>query len=50
MLIRDEIPSDVPAIGRVVTEAMRLLPEATGTEAAISPPRRRGWAIRTAGG
>lgn len=35
MLIRDEIPSDIPAIARVVTEAMRLLPQATGTEAAI---------------
>ncbi len=35
MLIRDETPGDVSAIGRVVTEAMRLLPQATGTEAAI---------------
>lgn len=35
MLIRDETPGDIPAIGRVVTEAMRLLPQATGTEAAI---------------
>jgi len=35
MLIRDETPGDATAIGRVVTEAMRLLPQATGTEAAI---------------
>lgn len=35
MLIRDETTGDIPAIGRVVTEAMRLLPQATGTEAAI---------------
>lgn len=35
MSIRDEISTDAPAIGRVVTEAMRLLPQATGTEAAI---------------
>ena len=35
MLIRDETPGDVSAIGRIVTEAMRLLPQATGTEAAI---------------
>lgn len=45
MLIRDEIPSDVSAIGRVVTEAMRLLPEATGTEAAIVERLRAAGAL-----
>lgn len=35
MLIRTETPNDIPAIRRIITEAMRLLPEATGTEAAI---------------
>ena len=35
MLIRDEATGDIPAIGRVVTEAMLTLPQATGTEARI---------------
>ncbi|HZF46418.1 MAG TPA: N-acetyltransferase [Sphingomonadaceae bacterium] len=35
MLIRNEAPGDIPAIRWVVTEAMRLLPQATGTEARI---------------
>ena len=35
MLIRNEIDGDAPAIRAVVTEAMKLLPQATGTEAAI---------------
>ena len=35
MLIRNEIDGDAPAIRRVVTEAMKLLPQATGTEATI---------------
>jgi len=35
MLIRDEIDRDASAIRAVVTEAMKLLPQATGTEAAI---------------
>ncbi|MFD2251143.1 putative acetyltransferase [Pseudochelatococcus lubricantis] len=35
MLIRNEIASDTPAIRAVVTEAMRMLPQSTGTEAAI---------------
>ncbi|MTH62044.1 GNAT family N-acetyltransferase [Paracoccus litorisediminis] len=35
MLIRNETGSDRPAISEVVTEAMKLLPQATGTEAAI---------------
>ena len=34
MLIRPETPSDIPAIRRIVTEAFRLLPESSGTEAA----------------
>ena len=35
MLIRDERPGDIPAISRLVTQALRLLPQATGTEAGI---------------
>lgn len=35
MLIRDETSDDIPAIGRLITEAFRLLAQATGTEAAI---------------
>lgn len=33
--IRDERPGDIPDIGRIITEAMRFLPQASGTEAAI---------------
>ncbi len=35
MLIRDEIDGDASAIRRVVTEAMKLLPQSSGAEAAI---------------
>lgn len=35
MLIRNEIASDIPAIRAVVTEAMQMLKQASGTEAAI---------------
>lgn len=35
MLIRDETAGDIPAISRLVTQALRLLPQATGTEAGI---------------
>ncbi|MGY6633204.1 MAG: GNAT family N-acetyltransferase [Alkalilacustris sp.] len=35
MLIRNEVDGDAVAIRAVVTEAMKLLPQATGTEAAI---------------
>lgn len=35
MLIRNETTTDVPAIGRLVTEAMLMLPQSTGTEAHI---------------
>lgn len=35
MLIRNETDSDLPAIRAVVTEAMKLLTQSTGTEAAI---------------
>ncbi|WP_414898523.1 hypothetical protein [Rhodovulum sp. YEN HP10] len=34
-MIRNEIDRDLPAIREVVTEAMKMLPQATGTEAAI---------------
>lgn len=45
MLIRNEVPGDIPAIGRVVTEAMRLLPQATGTEARIVEKLRESGAF-----
>lgn len=45
MRIRDEIPGDAPAIARVVTEAMRLLPQATGTEAGIVARLRAAGAL-----
>ncbi|GAA0309600.1 GNAT family N-acetyltransferase [Rhodovulum strictum] len=35
MLIRNETEGDIPAIGALVTEALGLLAEATGTEARI---------------
>jgi len=35
MLIRDEAVGDIPAISRLVTEALLMLPQATGTEAGI---------------
>lgn len=35
MLIRNERAGDVPAIGRLVTQALALLPQATGTEVGI---------------
>lgn len=35
MLIRNELASDIPAIRAVVSEAMRMLKQASGTEAAI---------------
>lgn len=35
MLIRHETAADIPAISRVVTEALLLLPQSTGTEAGI---------------
>jgi putative acetyltransferase len=35
MLIRDEKPEDVAAISRLITAAMLLLPQATGSEARI---------------
>ena len=35
MLIRNETASDIPAISRVVTQALLMLPQSTGTEAGI---------------
>ncbi len=35
MLIRNQLDNDASAIRRVVTEAMKLLPQSSGTEAAI---------------
>ncbi len=45
MLIRNEAPGDAPAIARVVAEAMRLLPQATGTEARIVEKLRESGAL-----
>lgn len=46
MLIRDEIKSDAAAIRTVVTEAMKLLSKATGTEADIVDRLRADNALR----
>lgn len=46
MLIRDEIDGDAPAIRAVVTEAMKLLPQSTGTEVAIVDRLRADNALR----
>ena len=35
MLIRHETAADIPAISRLVTEALLMLPQSTGTEAGI---------------
>lgn len=45
MRIRNETTDDVAAIGRVVTEALRMLPQATGTEAAIVERLRAAGAL-----
>lgn len=45
MLIRNETAGDIPAIGRVVTQALRMLPQSTGTEAAIVERLRAGGAL-----
>ncbi|MBX3581074.1 MAG: N-acetyltransferase [Rhizobiaceae bacterium] len=35
MLIRNETAADIPSIGRLISEALLLLPQSTGTEAGI---------------
>ncbi|MBL8582968.1 MAG: N-acetyltransferase [Rhizobiaceae bacterium] len=45
MLIRNETVADISAIRSLVTEAMRLLPQATGTEASIVEALRAGRAL-----
>lgn len=45
MLIRNEAPNDIPAIGRLVTEALRMLAQSTGTEAAIVEKLRADGAL-----
>lgn len=45
MLIRLETPADVAAIGPLVTAAMRTLPQASGTEAAIVSALRKAGAL-----
>ena len=45
MLIRDEMPRDIPAIRQTISDAMQLLPQATGTEAAIVDRLRQDGAL-----
>lgn len=45
MLIRDETADDVPAISRLVTEALLMLPQSTGTEAGIVEALRADGAL-----
>lgn len=45
MLIRNEIASDIPAIRAVVTMAMQMLAQSTGTEAAIVDRLRQANAL-----
>lgn len=45
MLIRDETAADIPAISRLVTEALLLLPQSTGTEAGIVEKLRADGAL-----
>lgn len=45
MLIRDETAGDIPAITRLVTEAMLLLAQSTGTEARIVTALRADGAL-----
>ncbi|GEM_PF-236861 len=45
MHIRDEEPRDTAAISRIITDAMKLLPQATGTEAAIVDRLRQDQAL-----
>lgn len=45
MRIRNETADDIPAIGRLVTEALLLLPQSTGTEARIVEALRADGAL-----
>lgn len=45
MLIRNETVRDIPAIGRLVTEALLLLAQSTGTEAGIVEALRADGAL-----
>lgn len=45
MLIRNETAADIPTIGRLVTEALLLLPQSTGTEAGIVEALRADGAL-----
>lgn len=45
MLIRDEKPDDIPAIERVVTEAMKTLAQSTGGESRIVDALRAAGAL-----
>lgn len=45
MLIRNETAGDIPAIGRLVTEALLMLAQSTGTEASIVETLRADGAL-----
>lgn len=45
MLIRNETAGDIPAIGRLVTEALLMLAQSTGTEASIVEKLRADGAL-----
>lgn len=45
MLIRNETAGDIPTIGKLVTEALRLLAQSTGTEAGIVEALRADGAL-----
>lgn len=45
MLIRNETVGDIPAIGRVVTQALSMLAQSTGTEASIVEALRAAGAL-----
>lgn len=45
MLIRNETTDDIPAIGRLVTEALLMLAQSTGTEASIVEALRADGAL-----
>ncbi|ODU74621.1 MAG: GNAT family N-acetyltransferase [Rhodanobacter sp. 68-29] len=45
MLIRNETAQDIPAIGRLITEAFLTLPQASGTEASIVEALRTAHAL-----
>lgn len=45
MRVRNEVASDAPAIGRLITEAFKLLPQSSGSEASVVAALRAGGAL-----